>query len=171
MESTGYTTLTRQSGLMREMQVIANNIANSATTGFRPGRPGLCRIRASGTDEGPSISMAICRSAQHVDDPRRADENRRGNPGPMAIEGEGFFLIETPLVPASDPGGVTLRCQPRATLVTNMMVPGCWMPAARRSLCRPMRRRWGFRRMARSADGWTSIGADRSGTTRGSRST
>ena len=29
MESTGYTSLTRQSGLMREMQVIANNIHNN----------------------------------------------------------------------------------------------------------------------------------------------
>ena len=35
MDSTGYITLTRQSGLMREMQVVANNIANAATTGFR----------------------------------------------------------------------------------------------------------------------------------------
>ena len=34
MESS-YVTLTRQSGLMQEMRVIANNIANSATTGFR----------------------------------------------------------------------------------------------------------------------------------------
>ncbi len=29
MDSAGYTTLTRQSGLMREMQVVANNIANA----------------------------------------------------------------------------------------------------------------------------------------------
>ena len=30
-----YTTLTRQSGLMREMSMVANNIANSSTTGYR----------------------------------------------------------------------------------------------------------------------------------------
>ena len=35
MENATYTTLTRQAGLMREMQVVANNIANAATTGFR----------------------------------------------------------------------------------------------------------------------------------------
>ena len=35
MENASYTTLTRQSGLMREMQIVANNIANAATTGYR----------------------------------------------------------------------------------------------------------------------------------------
>ncbi|MEL6960644.1 MAG: flagellar basal body protein, partial [Pseudomonadota bacterium] len=35
MENGTYTALTRQSGLMREMQVVANNIANLSTTGFR----------------------------------------------------------------------------------------------------------------------------------------
>ena len=35
MENAGYTTITRQSGLMREMRVVANNIANAATSGFR----------------------------------------------------------------------------------------------------------------------------------------
>ena len=31
METTGYTTLSRQQGLLREMQMIANNVANAAT--------------------------------------------------------------------------------------------------------------------------------------------
>lgn len=35
MDPSGYTTLTRQTGLMREMQAIAHNIANTATTGYR----------------------------------------------------------------------------------------------------------------------------------------
>jgi len=32
LETAGYTTLTRQSGLLRELQVVANNIANAPTT-------------------------------------------------------------------------------------------------------------------------------------------
>ena len=35
MDNAIYASLTRQSGLMREMRVIANNIANAETTGFR----------------------------------------------------------------------------------------------------------------------------------------
>ena len=35
MDNSFYATLTRQSGLLREMQVVANNIANLSTSGFR----------------------------------------------------------------------------------------------------------------------------------------
>ena len=35
MDAAGYVALTRQSGLMREMGVVANNIANASTTGRR----------------------------------------------------------------------------------------------------------------------------------------
>ena len=56
MEAAGYATLTRQSGLMREMQIVANNIANAATTGYRA--EGLVFsefVRRTG--DGPSLSM------------------------------------------------------------------------------------------------------------------
>ena len=35
MDLAGYVALTRQSGLVKEMQSVANNIANLSTTGFR----------------------------------------------------------------------------------------------------------------------------------------
>ena len=35
MEAPTYVTLSRQSGLMNEMRVLADNIANASTTGFR----------------------------------------------------------------------------------------------------------------------------------------
>lgn len=35
MDNAIYAALTRQSGLMNEMRAVANNMANSATTGFR----------------------------------------------------------------------------------------------------------------------------------------
>ncbi len=93
MESTGYTTLTRQSGLMREMQVIANNIANSATTGFR--QEGLIFSEfVQGTENGPSISMASA-SARNTSMIQGA-LTKTGGSLDMAIEGSGFFLIETP---------------------------------------------------------------------------
>ena len=38
MDAAGYTALSRQSGLMREMQMVANNIANSLDHGFSPRR-------------------------------------------------------------------------------------------------------------------------------------
>ena len=57
MDAAGYTALTRQSGLMREMQVVANNIANLSTTGFR--REGVIFAEhVARMDNGPSLSMA-----------------------------------------------------------------------------------------------------------------
>ena len=57
MDSANYVTLTRQSGLMREMQGVANNIANLSTTGFR--REGVIFAEhVVGLSEGPSLSVA-----------------------------------------------------------------------------------------------------------------
>lgn len=93
MDSTGYVTLGRQSGLMREMQVVANNIANGSTAGFR--REGIVFsefVRRSG--EGPSLSMARG-EGRHVD-LREGVLQQTGGRFDFAIRGEGFFLIETP---------------------------------------------------------------------------
>ncbi|PPR75348.1 MAG: hypothetical protein CFH05_00720, partial [Alphaproteobacteria bacterium MarineAlpha3_Bin4] len=35
MENTSYIALSRQSGLQRQMDIIANNLANMTTTGFK----------------------------------------------------------------------------------------------------------------------------------------
>jgi flagellar basal-body rod protein FlgF len=92
MDAAGYVTLTRQSGLMTEMQLIANNIANSATTGFR--REGIVfaeHVRR--LEDSPSLSMAHA-SARHVD-LSQAGLEQTGGSFDFAIQGEGFFLIET----------------------------------------------------------------------------
>jgi flagellar basal-body rod protein FlgF len=93
METTGYTALTRQAGLMREMQVVANNIANASTTGFR--REGVVfSEHVKRFETGPSLSMANA-DARHVD-LSQGGLTRTGGTFDFAIEGEGFFLIETP---------------------------------------------------------------------------
>jgi flagellar basal-body rod protein FlgF len=93
MDAAGYTTLTRQSGLMREMGVVANNIANSSTTGFR--REGVVFSEyVAAMDEDPSLSMAHA-SGRHVD-LSQATISPTGGTFDFAIQGDGFFLIETP---------------------------------------------------------------------------
>ncbi|WP_397541807.1 flagellar hook-basal body complex protein [Roseovarius salis] len=93
MEAAGYTTLTRQNGLLREIQIIANNIANASTTGFRA--EGLIfSEHVVRTEGGPSLSMAtgnVRRTslAQGALDPT-------GGRLDFAIEGDGFFWIDTP---------------------------------------------------------------------------
>ncbi|ABN78089.1 flagellar hook-basal body complex protein [Cereibacter sphaeroides] len=93
MDAAGYTTLTRQSGLMREMQSVANNIANISTTGFR--REGIVFTEHVKRLEGEaSLSMASA-SARQID-LTQGGLTRTGAPFDFAIMGEGFFLIETP---------------------------------------------------------------------------
>jgi flagellar basal-body rod protein FlgF len=93
MESSGYTTLTRQVGLMREMQLVANNIANASTTGFR--REGMAfSEHIKRLEEGPSLSMANG-NARHID-LTQAGLSQTGGTFDFAIQGDGFFQIETP---------------------------------------------------------------------------
>jgi len=93
LENAAYVTLTRQSGLMREMQVVANNIANAATTGFR--QEGLIFSeyvrRLDGTGD-VAMATANVRNTSMAQGP----VTRTGGRFDLAIEGDGFFLIQTP---------------------------------------------------------------------------
>ncbi len=93
MDAAGYTTLSRQSGLMREMQVVANNIANASTTGFR--REGVVFSEyVNRMQDEPSLSMATA-AARNVD-LTQGGLTQTGGSFDFAIEGEGFFLLDTP---------------------------------------------------------------------------
>lgn len=93
MDAGVYATLSRQTGLMNELRVVANNVANAATTGFR--QEGLIfaeHVARSGA--APSVSMAhgTVRSTSMVPGALR----QTGAPLDMAIEGDGFFHVQTP---------------------------------------------------------------------------
>jgi flagellar basal-body rod protein FlgF len=94
MDNAIYASLTRQAGLMAEMQAIANNIANSSTTGFR--KEGVVfaeHVTALGLGKA-SLSMAT--ASGRVVDLTQAPLSQTGGTYDFAIEGDGFFLIETP---------------------------------------------------------------------------
>lgn len=93
MENAGYTTLSRQSGLAREMQIVANNIANMATTGFRS--EGLIFSEyVKAVDRGASLSMGQANIRNTSFDQGALTQTRGAFD--LAIEGDAFFLIETP---------------------------------------------------------------------------
>ncbi len=93
MDAAGYTTLTRQAGLMSEMQVVANNIANISTNGFR--REGVIFAEyVAALDNGPSLSMA--HATGRMVDLGQAGLSQTGGTFDFAIQGDGFFLIDTP---------------------------------------------------------------------------
>lgn len=93
MDATVYVTLGRQSGLMREMQAVANNIANISTSGFR--REGVIFAEHVTRLQGePSLSMAHG-TARHVD-LGQGGLTRTGGAFDFAVQGAGFFQLETP---------------------------------------------------------------------------
>ncbi|PJI86121.1 flagellar basal-body rod protein FlgF [Yoonia maricola] len=94
MDNASYTALTRQSGLLSEMQALANNIANASTTGFRAeGVLFAEHVKAVGPD-APSLSMATANVRNTV--MTQGALAQTGGTFDLAIEGEGFFLIDTP---------------------------------------------------------------------------
>ncbi|WP_394180921.1 flagellar hook-basal body complex protein [Yoonia maritima] len=94
MDNASYTALTRQSGLMNEMQVLANNIANASTTGFRAEEVLFSEhVKALGPDSA-SLSMATANVRDTV--MTQGSLTQTGGTFDLAIEGDGFFLVETP---------------------------------------------------------------------------
>ncbi|MFV0335154.1 MAG: flagellar hook-basal body complex protein [Tropicimonas sp.] len=92
--STGYVTLARQSGLLNEMQAIANNLANMSTAGFRREGVVFSEFIKAGDTPDQSVSLAAARG-RHLDLTQGSLE-ASGGTFDIAIEGEGFFLVETP---------------------------------------------------------------------------
>ena len=93
MEASGYVTLSRQSGLMNEMRIVANNIANSATTGYRQEGLIFSEFIASAPGQ-PSLSMSRGQVRNTAFD--QGTLTRTNGDFDLAIEGDGFFLVETP---------------------------------------------------------------------------
>ena len=94
MGNTIYTTITRQSGLMNEMRVVANNIANLATTGFRAETAIFSEYVMPLGATGGSMSMA--RANAHVTSFQQGALTRTGGAFDLGINGDGFFQLDTP---------------------------------------------------------------------------
>ncbi|UWQ18430.1 flagellar hook-basal body complex protein [Jannaschia sp. M317] len=87
-----YPTLGRQSGLIREMNHIAQNIANASTTGYRAGGMIFSEHVVDTGNGNPSVSIAHA----NVETTRFAQGamEQTGGTLDLAIEGDGYFLID-----------------------------------------------------------------------------
>ncbi|MBR3371442.1 MAG: flagellar hook-basal body complex protein [Rhodobacteraceae bacterium] len=97
MDNAAYVTLTRLSGLKREMQVIAHNIANASTTGYRREGMVFSEFVVGGQGQDTSMSMALGNTRQTFQTQGELVQTN-GN-FDLAIQGEGFFQLETPQGP------------------------------------------------------------------------
>jgi len=115
MDNATYTTLTRQSGLLTEMQVVAHNIANMATAGYRA--EGVIFAEHVRALDGEHDSLSMAHAVGRVISPQQGGLDQTGSPFHMAIEGAGFFLVQTPEGEALTRAGNFLR-GPLGELVT-----------------------------------------------------
>lgn len=97
MDSPGYIMLSRLALQSRSTQVLANNIANADTPGYRNAQPIFAQFMTRQV-EHPNASA---RSVAYVQDratwrePRSGSLQTTGNPLDVAISGEGWFAVET----------------------------------------------------------------------------
>lgn len=95
MDTAGYVALSRQSGLAREMQAVANNIANMSTTGYRREGVIFAEMVSAVRAEGGAVALtdAHARSTSSVQGALAAT----GGTFDLAVDGPGFFMLETPM--------------------------------------------------------------------------
>ena len=94
MENTGYIALSRQMTLRREMDVIANNMANLNTPAYK-GQSMLFVEYLDTSESGEKMSFV-----QDVSLVRNLSEGQlttTENPLDLAITGDAYFEVETPL--------------------------------------------------------------------------
>lgn len=92
METTAHIALSRQMVLARRMEVIAHNVANATASGFKAE---ALLLEPVAVDAGARQRLAF---VQDVGMMRDLDPGRMiatGNPLDLAIEGPGYFTIET----------------------------------------------------------------------------
>jgi flagellar basal-body rod protein FlgF len=94
MDNATYTTLNRQSGLLREMRTVAQNIANADTTGYRRGGVVFSEFVV---DTGPGqASLSMANVAARRTDFAQGNLTMTAGSLDFAIEGPGFFMLATP---------------------------------------------------------------------------
>ncbi|MCS6877265.1 MAG: flagellar basal-body rod protein FlgF [Geminicoccaceae bacterium] len=92
MDTTSYVALSRQVALERAMTVIANNLANLGTTGFKAERMLFATVLERAGEPG---RVAFVQDVATVRDDAQGALRVTGGPLDLAIQGEGFFTVRT----------------------------------------------------------------------------
>ncbi len=97
MEAASYVALSRQSGLRRQMDIVANNLANMSTSGFKGEKMMFVEhlVKSKGGHKPISERIAYVRDIATLRDHSEGPIETTGNPLDLAISGEGFFTIQT----------------------------------------------------------------------------
>ena len=115
METSTYVALSRQKALMRQLDIVANNVANATTSGYKSDRMEFAEHVAQVRAKHP---MSQVRASGVYRDLGEGPIVETGNTFDLALKGDGYFVVNTPLGPRyTRNGGFTL--DPTGRLVTS----------------------------------------------------
>jgi flagellar basal-body rod protein FlgF len=97
MENASYISLSRQAALWRQMEVVANNMANSNTPAFRGGQMMFKEylVNTRSTDRAMGGKLSFVQDVGVLRDTREGPLTKTDNPLDFALHGDGYFEIET----------------------------------------------------------------------------
>lgn len=93
MDNSVYIALSRQSTLFRDMNAVANNIANVNTTGYKAEKVMFTDYLV---DDGNRHKMAFSQDIASYRDLAEGAMESTGNELDVAIEGPGYFMVQAP---------------------------------------------------------------------------
>jgi flagellar basal-body rod protein FlgF len=98
MENTSYVALSRQTALWKQMEVVANNMANLNTTGFKAEEVwvGEADVKTKSDTTPFGRTVAYVHNLGTVRDPKEGPLSKTGAPLDVAIHGAGYFALDTP---------------------------------------------------------------------------
>ncbi len=101
MESTSYIALSRQMGLWREMDIVANNLANMNTTGYKNEQILFSEylVNTRDTERRLPEKLAYTTDFGTMRDLTEGAMESTANPLDLALDGEGYFVVEGPTGP------------------------------------------------------------------------
>jgi flagellar basal-body rod protein FlgF len=119
MESPSLVLLSNQEALQRAMDIVANNVANSSTTGFKRESIQFDTLLSQPAPDEP-LDFVVDRATYR--DSSSGPINSTGNPLDLAIQGAGYFPIQTPQGTRYTRAG-TFQLNPDGEIVTSAGYP------------------------------------------------
>lgn len=95
MEAASYVALSSQMALSRQLEVVANNLANASTPAFKAERMVFAEYLTRQSPGSPSTSFV--QDLGTARDTTQGPLTRTGNPLDIALQGDGYLTVQTPL--------------------------------------------------------------------------
>jgi flagellar basal-body rod protein FlgF len=98
MDNTSYVALSRQNALWKQMEVVANNMANLNTVGYKAEDMMVAETDVkTKSDTSPfGRQVAYVHDLGTLRDPKEGAMSKTGSPLDVAIHGSGYFTLDSP---------------------------------------------------------------------------